>query len=242
MLEISHVDVYYGDLQALWDVSLTIGDGEIVTLVGSNGAGKSTILKTISGLLKPKTGSISFEGIRLDKLPAHRIAELGISMVPEGRRLFPQMSVLENLEMGASIRVARKVRHNTIGWIYELFPVLRQRAKQEASTLSGGEQQMLAIGRALMSQPKLLMIDEMSLGLSPLLVQEISRVIKDINKSREITIFLVEQDVNIALSMADRGYIVENGRIQSQGTARALLGSERIKEAYLGISPVGKGS
>jgi branched-chain amino acid transport system ATP-binding protein len=242
MLEISHVDVYYGDLQALWDVSLTIGDGEIVTLVGSNGAGKSTILKTISGLLKPKTGSISFEGIRLDKLPAHRIAELGISMVPEGRRLFPQMSVLENLEMGASIRVARKVRHNTIGWIYELFPVLRQRAKQEASTLSGGEQQMLAIGRALMSQPRLLMIDEMSLGLSPLLVQEISRVIKDINKSREITIFLVEQDVNIALSMADRGYIVENGRIQSQGTARALLGSERIKEAYLGISPVGKGS
>jgi branched-chain amino acid transport system ATP-binding protein len=242
MLEISHVDVYYGDLQALWDVSLTIGDGEIVTLVGSNGAGKSTILKTISGLLKPKTGSISFEGIRLDKLPAHRIAELGISMVPEGRRLFPQMSVLENLEMGASIRVARKVRHNTIGWIYELFPVLRQRAKQEASTLSGGEQQMLAIGRALMSQPRLLMIDEMSLGLSPLLVQEISRVIKDINKSREITIFLVEQDVNIALSMADRGYIVENGRIQSQGTARALLGSERIKEAYLGISPAGKGS
>jgi branched-chain amino acid transport system ATP-binding protein len=242
MLEISHVDVYYGDLQALWDLSLTIGDGEIVTLVGSNGAGKSTILKTISGLLKPKTGSISFEGIRLDKLPAHRIAELGISMVPEGRRLFPQMSVLENLEMGASIRAARKVRHNTIGWIYELFPVLRQRAKQEASTLSGGEQQMLAIGRALMSQPRLLMIDEMSLGLSPLLVQEISRVIKDINKSREITIFLVEQDVNIALSMADRGYIVENGRIQSQGTARALLGSERIKEAYLGISPAGKGS
>ena len=242
MLEISHVDVYYGDLQALWDLSLTIGDGEIVTLVGSNGAGKSTILKTISGLLKPRTGSISFDGMCLDKLPAHRIAGLGIAMVPEGRRLFPQMSVLENLEMGASIRVARRVRHNTIGWIYELFPVLRQRAKQEANTLSGGEQQMLAIGRALMSQPKLLMIDEMSLGLSPLLVQEISRVIKDINKSRRIAVFLVEQDVNMALSIADRGYIVENGRIQGQGTARALLGSDRIKEAYLGISPAGKGS
>jgi branched-chain amino acid transport system ATP-binding protein len=242
MLEISHVDVYYGDLQALWDLSLTIGDGEIVTLVGSNGAGKSTILKTISGLLKPRTGSISFDGMCLDKLPAHRIAGLGIAMVPEGRRLFPQMSVLENLEMGASIRVARRVRHNTIGWIYELFPVLRQRAKQEANTLSGGEQQMLAIGRALMSHPKLLMIDEMSLGLSPLVVQEISRIIKDINKSRRIAVFLVEQDVNMALSIADRGYIVENGRIQGQGTARALLGSDRIKEAYLGISPAGKGS
>ena len=242
MLEISHVDVYYGDLQALWGVSLTIADGEIVTLVGSNGAGKSTILKTISGLLKPKTGSISFDGMCLDRLPAHRIAGLGISMVPEGRRLFPQMSVVENLEMGASIRVARRVSHNTIGWIYELFPVLRQRAKQEASTLSGGEQQMLAIGRALMSHPKLLMIDEMSLGLSPLVVQEISRIIKDINKSRRIAVFLVEQDVNMALSIADRGYIVENGRIQSQGTARALLGSDRIQEAYLGISPAGKGS
>ena len=242
MLEISHVDVYYGDLQALWGVSLTIADGEIVTLVGSNGAGKSTILKTISGLLKPKTGSISFDGMCLDKLPAHRIAGLGIAMVPEGRRLFPQMSVLENLEMGASIRVARRVSHNTIGWIYELFPVLRQRAKQEANTLSGGEQQMLAIGRALMSHPKLLMIDEMSLGLSPLVVQEISRIIKDTNKSRRIAVFLVEQDVNMALSIADRGYIVENGRIQGQGTARALLGSDRIKEAYLGISPAGKGS
>jgi branched-chain amino acid transport system ATP-binding protein len=241
MLEISHVNVYYGDLQALWDVSLTIGDGEIVTLVGSNGAGKSTILKTISGLLKPKTGSISFDGICLDKLPAHRIAELGISMVPEGRRLFPQMSVLENLEVGASIREAKKARHDTLSWIYELFPILRDRAKQEAITLSGGEQQMLAIGRALMSQPRLLMIDEMSLGLSPLLVQEISQVIKDINKSRKLTIFLVEQDVNMALSMADRGYIIENGRIQSQGTARTLLRDRRIKEVYLGISPMGKG-
>ncbi|MGA7677955.1 MAG: ABC transporter ATP-binding protein [Dehalococcoidia bacterium] len=240
MLEISNIDVCYGDLQALWDVSLTVGGGEIVTLVGSNGAGKSTIMKAISGLLKPKAGSISFEGIRLDKLPPHRIAELGISMVPEGRRLFPQMSVLENLEVGASVREAKKARHNTISWIYELFPILRQRAKQRAVTLSGGEQQMLAIGRALMAQPRLLLIDEMSLGLAPLLVQEISQVIKDINKSRKLTIFLVEQDVNMALSMADRGYIIEHGRIQSQGAARELLCSERIKEAYLGISPVEK--
>ncbi len=240
MLEISHIDVYYGDLQALWDISLTIEEGEIVTLIGSNGAGKSTIMKTISGLLKPKTGSISFEGTCLDKLPAHRIVELGICMVPEGRRLFPQMTVLENLEVGASIREAKKVRSDTLGWIYELFPILRERAKQKAGTLSGGEQQMLAIGRAIMSQPRLLLIDEMSLGLSPLLVEEISRVLKDINKSKKLTIFLVEQDVNMALSMADRGYIVENGHIQDQGDARALLSSERIKEAYLGTSPLEK--
>jgi branched-chain amino acid transport system ATP-binding protein len=240
MLEISNIDVCYGDLQALWDVSLSVGGGEIVTLVGSNGAGKSTIMKAISGLLKPKAGSISFEGIRLDKLPPHRIAELGISMVPEGRRLFPQMSVLENLEVGASVREAKKARHNTISWIYELFPILRQRAKQRAVTLSGGEQQMLAIGRALMAQPRLLLIDELSLGLAPFVAQDISRVIKDINKSRKLTIFLVEQDVNMALSMADRGYIIEHGRIQGQGAARELLCSERVKEAYLGISPVEK--
>jgi len=238
MLEISHIDVYYGDLQALWDISLTIGEGEIVTLIGSNGAGKSTIMKTISGLLKPKTGSISFEGTRLDKLPAHQIVGLGICMIPEGRRLFPQMTVLENLEVGASIREAKKARYDTLSWIYELFPILRERAKQKAGTLSGGEQQMLAIGRALMSQPRLLLIDEMSLGLSPLLADEISQVLKDINRSKKLTIFLVEQDVNMALSMADRGYIVENGHIQDQGGARALLRSERIKEAYLGTSPL----
>jgi len=240
MLEISHIDVYYGDLQALWDISLTIEEGEIVTLIGSNGAGKSTIMKTVSGLLKPKTGSISFKGTRLDKLPAHQIVELGICMVPEGRRLFPQMTVLENLEVGASIREAKKLRYDTISWIYELFPILRERTKQKAGTLSGGEQQMLAIGRALMSQPRLLLIDEMSLGLSPLLVEEISQALKDINKSKKLTIFLVEQDVNVALSMADRGYIVENGSIQDQGDARALLRSERIKEAYLGTSPLEK--
>jgi branched-chain amino acid transport system ATP-binding protein len=235
MLEISHIDVYYGDLQALWDISLTIGDGEIVTLIGSNGAGKSTTLKTISGLLKPKTGSINYDGIRLDKLPAHKVVELGICMVPEGRRLFPQMSVLENLEVGAFLRQARQVKGDTLNWVYEVFPVLRERFKQPAGTLSGGEQQMVAIGRALMSQPKLLLLDEISVGLSPLFVQEICRVIKDINKSKKLTIFLVEQNVRLALALADRGYIIESGRILDQGDAKALLNSDRVKNAYLGI-------
>ncbi len=235
MLEISNIDVYYDDLQALWDVSLTIGDGEIVTLVGSNGAGKTTLMKTVSGLLKVRGGHINYDGICIDRLPAHRIVELGISMVPEGRRIFPQMSVLENLEMGASINFARKVRQNTVNWIYELFPILKDRAKQTAGTLSGGEQQMLAIGRALMSQPKILLIDEMSLGLSPLMVQEFCRVIQRINEFKKLTVFLVEQDVRLALCMAHRGYIIENGRIVDQGDARLLLCSERIKEAYLGV-------
>jgi branched-chain amino acid transport system ATP-binding protein len=168
-------------------------------------------------------------------LPAHRIVELGISMVPEGRRIFPQMGVLENLEMGASINTARKVRQNTLNGIYDLFPILKERAKQMAGTLSGGEQQMLAIGRALMSQPKILLIDEMSLGLSPLLVQEFCRVIQGINKLRKLTVFLVEQDVQLALSMAHRGYVIENGRIIDQGDAKLLLRSARIKEAYLGV-------
>jgi branched-chain amino acid transport system ATP-binding protein len=236
MLEISHIDVHYGDLQTLWDVSLTIGDGEIVALVGSNGAGKSTLMKTISGLLKVRAGYIDFSGIRVDRLPAHRIVELGISMVPEGRRIFPEMSILENLEMGATIKPARHIRQKTLNWIYDLFPILKERAKQMAGTLSGGEQQMLAIGRALMSQPKILLIDEMSLGLSPLLVQEFCQVIQGINKSRKLTVFLVEQDVQLALSMAHRGYVIENGRIVGQGAAKSLLRTARIKEAYLGIN------
>ena len=240
MLEISHIDVYYGDLQALWDVSLTIGDGEIVTLIGSNGAGKSTLMKTISGLLKVRAGYIDCDSIRLDRLSPHRIVELGISMVPEGRRLFPQMSVLENLEMGASIKPARRKRHNALTWIYDLFPILKERAKQMAGTLSGGEQQMLAIGRALMLQPKILLIDEMSSGLSPLLVQELCQVIQDINKVKKMTVFLVEQDVQLALSMALRGYVIENGRIVDQGDAKLLLSNARIKEAYLGVGQENK--
>ena len=240
MLDVSHLDAYYGDLQALWDVSLTIEDGRIAALVGSNGAGKSTVMKSISGLIRPKAGKIVFDGVRLDRLPAYRIVELGICMVPEGRRLFPKMSILENLEVGASPKLARKVRQDTIAWIYEVFPILKERSKQLAGTLSGGEQQMLAIGRALMSQPKLLMIDEMSLGLSPIIVQAISRVLKEINNSKKLTILLVEQNVQLALSLADVGYVIENGRIVGQGSASDLRCSEQVKEAYLGIGSAGK--
>jgi len=239
MIEIEHIDVFYGDLQALWDVSLNIGDGEIVTLVGSNGAGKSTIMHAISGILRPKTGSINYNGIRLERLPAHKIVDLGICLVPEGRKLFPQMSVLEHLEIGASRKAARKVKDDTIEWIYQLFPILKERAKQKGGTLSGGEQQMLAIARALMTLPKLLLLDEISLGLSPIAVQNIYQVINSINESRKLAIFMVEQDVTMALSLANRGYVIENGRILEQGDAKSLLSSSRVKEAYLGIAPTG---
>lgn len=235
MLTVENIDVFYGDLQALWGVSLTVGDAEIVTLVGSNGAGKSTTLKTITGLLRPKTGSISYDEISLNKLPMHKIVDLGICMVPEGRRLFPGMTVLENLEMGSFTNRARQSKESTLRWIYDIFPVLKERAGQAAGTLSGGEQQMLAIGRALMSQPRLLLLDEMSLGLAPLLVQNLSKVIKQINETRKISIFLVEQNVHMALSIANRGYTMENGRITDQGDARTLLNSDSVRDAYLGV-------
>jgi branched-chain amino acid transport system ATP-binding protein len=236
VLEISNISSFHGDIQALWDVSVTVEDGRIVTLVGSNGAGKSTLMQSITGLVKPKTGSISFGGIRIDKLPAHRIVDAGICLVPEGRRLFPRMTVLENLEVGASVKAARKARQQTIEWVYEIFPILKMRSKQKAGALSGGEQQMLAIGRALMSKPKLLLIDEMSLGLSPLAAQTISQVIKRLNESARVAILLVEQDVQLALTMADWGYVMENGRIIGQGEAKKLLCSREITEAYLGMA------
>ncbi len=235
MLEIRGIDVFHDDLQALWDVSMTIDDGQIVSLLGSNGAGKSTLMHAVAGTLRSKGGSIIFDGVRLDRLPAHRIVERGICMVPEGRRLFPRMSILENLEVGASVKRARKVLQETLDWVYEVFPILRARSGQEAGTLSGGEQQMLAIGRALMSRPKLLLVDEMSLGLSPIAAQSISEVIRQVNASRGLTILLVEQDVQLALSLAHRGYVMENGRIVGQGAATELLCSEEIREAYLGL-------
>jgi branched-chain amino acid transport system ATP-binding protein len=235
MLEVSNIDVYYGDLQALWGVSLTVRKGEILTIVGSNGAGKSTTLKAISGLLKPKTGSMQCDGVALNGLPAHKIAELGISMVPEGRRLFPEMSVFENLEVGAFKRDARRVRRDTLVWIFEIFPVLKTRANQVSGTLSGGEQQMLTIGRALMSRPKHLLIDEMSSGLAPVVVQELSRILKKLNEKRGITIFLVEQNVRAALRLAHRGYIMENGHIIDDAEAGELLRSDKVKRAYLGF-------
>jgi branched-chain amino acid transport system ATP-binding protein len=235
MLEVDRIDVYYGDLQALWDVSLAIRGGEIAALVGSNGAGKSTLLKTICGLLRPTRGSIRFDSLRFDKTPAHQIVERGVCMVHEGRRLFPEMSVLENLEMGAFNAKAKKKKNETIAWVYEIFPRLKERKNQTAGTLSGGEQQMIAIGRALMSQPKLLLMDEVSLGLAPLLVQNIYDVVREINTSKQITIFLVEQNVRLALEVAERGYIIETGRIVKHDRADLLLSSEDVRESYLGF-------
>jgi branched-chain amino acid transport system ATP-binding protein len=235
MLEIANLDVFYGDMQALWDVSLTVGDGQVVTLVGSNGAGKSTIMQAITGLVRPRSGYIVFNGIRLDSLSAHRIVNAGVCMVPEGRRLFPQMTILENLEVGASVKPARKKRMETMEMVFSIFPILQRRSDQKAGTLSGGEQQMLAIGRALMSCPGLLLVDEMSLGLSPIAAQTIGQVIVNLNRNNDLAILLVEQDVQMALSMAHCGYLIENGRIIGSGDAKDLLCSEEVKEAYLGM-------
>ena len=236
MLEVRDVDVYHGDLQALNKVSLTIEDKEIVAIVGSNGAGKSTLLKTICGLLKPATGSIDFNGFELSDQPVHKIVELGICMVPEERRVFREMSVLENLEMGAVIGRARQVKDSTMNWVCEVFPILKTRQDQMAGTLSGGEQQMLLIARALMSQPKLLLIDELSLGLAPLLVQHLFKTMRQLHESTEIAIVLVEQNVRMALELADRGYVIEGGRIVAEGEAKELLARKGIKDAYFGIA------
>jgi branched-chain amino acid transport system ATP-binding protein len=235
MLSVDHIDAYYGDFQVLWGVSLAVKEREVVSLVGANGAGKSTVLKAISGMLKPKKGKIEFQNVRLDQERAHKIVEMGICMVPEGKRLFPDMSVLENLEIGAYLSRARRVKEKTLEWVYEIFPRLKERTGQPARTLSGGEQQMLAIGRALMSLPKILLLDEITLGLSPLIVENIFEVIKQINESSGIAILLVEQNVALALELAETGYILENGRIVGQDNAKALLEDERVKDAFLGI-------
>jgi len=237
MLRIEELDVFHGDLQALWHVSLTLDESKITTLIGSNGAGKSTTLYTMAGLLKPSNGSIVYRGERIDRLPAHRIVEMGISMVQEGRRLFREMTVADNLEMGAITKRARQAKEDTLEWIYEIFPVLEQRAGQRADTLSGGEQQMLAIGRSLMSKPDLLLVDELSLGLAPVVVEKISKILREINQAKKVGIFLVEQNVPLALELADKGYIIENGRIVGEGDAKALLKSEQVQKAYLGIAP-----
>lgn len=235
MLEVSNISAFYGDIQALWDISLTINEGEIITLIGSNGSGKSTIMKAIAGLMKPRAGNITFDGVSLGRLPSHGIVDMGISLVPEGRRLFPEMTVLENLDVGASAKRAREFKHSTMDFIFGLFPILMDRSRQVAGTLSGGEQQMLAIGRALMARPKLLLIDEMSLGLSPIVVDDILQAIRDVNGTMNVSIALVEQDVSAALSIADRGYVVHHGRIAAEGDAKALRCDSRIMEAYLGV-------
>jgi branched-chain amino acid transport system ATP-binding protein len=235
MLEITNVDVSYGDIQALWDVSLTVKSEEIVALVGSNGAGKTTVLKTITGLLRPRNGNVSIYGVRSDTIPAHKIVDLGVSLVPEGRRLFRDMTVLENLEIGGYIGRARNVKNENLRWIFEIFPILEKRLRQLAGTLSGGEQQILAIARGLMSEPKILLVDELSLGLAPLIVKNIYKTLKEINTSRKVTILVVEQNVRLALEIGDRAYILENGRISGEGRGIDLLNSEQVKKAYLAM-------
>ncbi|MCI2057181.1 MAG: ABC transporter ATP-binding protein [Oscillibacter sp.] len=232
ILKVDAIDVWYGSIHAIKDVSFEVGKGEIVTLIGANGAGKSTTLNTVSGLLHPKSGSVTFLGKPLAKVPPHKIVELGLSQVPEGRRVFLQMSVQENLEMGAYTRGSASITDD-LNMVFELFPRLKERCRQVAGTLSGGEQQMLAMGRALMSHPKLLMLDEPSMGLAPLLVEQIFEIIGNLHKAGS-TILLVEQNAQAALSIADRGYVLETGKIVTTGTGKELLASPAIKKAYLG--------
>jgi branched-chain amino acid transport system ATP-binding protein len=234
MLKVENIDVFYGDLHVLWDVSFEVNKGEIVALVGANGAGKSTTLNTISGLLNPVNGGIDFQGQRLDQIPADKVIEHGIAHVPEGRRLFPEMTVRENLIMGSLTRPAKVKRAETMEWIFDLFPRLREREKQMAGTLSGGEQQMLAVGRGLMALPKLIMFDEPSLGLAPILVAEIFDIIGRINL-QGVTVLLTEQNTKQTLEISDRAYVLENGRIVLSGSGQELLDNQHVKEAYLGI-------
>jgi branched-chain amino acid transport system ATP-binding protein len=234
LLNLEGVNTFYGNFQALRGVSLAIEKGEIVTLLGSNGAGKTTLLKTISGLLRTRSGSMSFEGQRIEQLYPNAIVSLGISQCPEGRKLFPEMSVVKNLRLGAYVRRQdKKGIEKSMDEVFQLFPILSERSKQMAGTLSGGEQQMLAMGRALMSNPALLLLDEPSLGLAPLVVRALFQIIQDINQ-RQMTIFLVEQNASQALHVAHRGYVMETGKIVLTGPRQALLNDEKVKQAYLG--------
>jgi len=233
VLQVKEIDVYYGAIHALKKLSLEVEQGSIVTLIGANGAGKTTTLKSISGLLRPKTGSIVFKGTDINKVAPEKIVGLGISQVPEGRRVFATMTVMENLEMGAYLRKDKKGIEEDMENVFTRFPRLKERRKQLAGTLSGGEQQMLAIGRALMARPQLMLMDEPSMGLAPLLVKEIFSIVKDINE-RGTTILLVEQNANMALSIADKAYVIETGEIVLQGNAQELMNSPEVKKAYLG--------
>ena len=232
MLQVDHINVYYGAIHAVKDISFYVDEGEIVTLIGANGAGKSTTLQTISGLLRSRTGSIEFLGKAIQNVPAAKLVAHGLAQVPEGRRVFQQMTVEENLEMGAFTQPNTTIAPN-LERVYEQFPRLKERRRQVAGTLSGGEQQMLAMGRALMSHPKLLMLDEPSMGLAPILVEQIFEIIQRLHKAGT-TILLVEQNAQMALSVADRGYVLETGRITLTGPGKALLADEAVKKAYLG--------
>jgi branched-chain amino acid transport system ATP-binding protein len=234
MLKINKLNFSYGDLKVLWDIDLDVQAGEIVTVVGSNGAGKSTTLKNISRLVTPLSGSITFNGIDLAKQEPHDVVEIGVIQVPEGRKIFPEMTVRENLRMGSFIKSAKKDRKENMERVFALFPRLKEREKQLGGTLSGGEQQMLAIGRGLMANPKLLLLDEPSLGLSPLLVKNIFEIIVEINRLG-VTILLVEQNVYQSLRIADRAYVLETGRVVLSGTGEDLLDNEHVKKAFLGM-------
>ena len=234
MLEINGIDVFYGDAQALWEVSLQVKEKEIVTLLGGNGAGKSTTLRAVSGLLKPRRGSISLAGVRLDRINPHQIILQGLSHVPEGRRLFANMTVMDNLLAGAYTPAAWKNREAAVQGMVEIFPILKERRNQLAGTLSGGEQQMCAIARAMVSQPRVLLLDEPSLGLAPVIVERIFEVVQKIN-GNGVTVLLVEQNAHIALQIAHRGYVIETGRMVLEGVSSELLQNDYVKKAYLGI-------
>ncbi|MDK2373101.1 MAG: ABC transporter ATP-binding protein [Candidatus Korarchaeota archaeon] len=234
LLELQEINAGYGDLQVLWDVNLSVDKGEIVSLLGSNGAGKTTTLRVISGLLKPFSGKVTFNCRDITKLPSNKRVEMGLALVPEGRQLFPEMTVLDNLEMGAYTKRARDKFHDTLEWVFTLFPKLKERRAQLAGTMSGGEQQMLAIARGLMSRPEVLMMDEPSMGLAPKLVLEIFGTIKKL-REEGVTILLVEQNAKAALDVSDRAYILETGRIVLHGPAQELLGMDEVRKAYLGI-------
>jgi branched-chain amino acid transport system ATP-binding protein len=234
VLKVREIDAYYGDMQALRNVSIDVNQGEIVSVIGSNGAGKSTLLKTVSGMLRPRTGSISLNGNEISRAPTSKIVENGISHVPEGRQIFPTMTVLENLEMGAQFPRTRKVQRETIDQVFTYFPRLKERLEQKAGTLSGGEQQMLAMGRGLMSLPALMMLDEPSLGLAPVLVSTIFEIIEKINE-QGTSILLIEQNVFHSLKISNRGYVLENGEIALSGAGQELLENPHIRKTYLGL-------
>ncbi|HFR3747188.1 ABC transporter ATP-binding protein [Streptococcus sp. A34] len=233
MLEVKNLSVNYGVIEAVKDVSFEVNEGEVVTLIGANGAGKTSILRTISGLVRPSAGTISFLGNEIQKVPARKIVADGLSQVPEGRHVFAGLTVMENLEMGAFLRNNREENQANLKKIFARFPRLEERKNQDAATLSGGEQQMLAMGRALMSQPKLLLLDEPSMGLAPIFIQEIFDIIQDIQK-QGTTVLLIEQNANKALAIADRGYVLETGKVVLSGTGKELLASDEVRKAYLG--------
>jgi len=235
MLKVNSINTYYGNIQALKGVSLEVEEGEIVTLIGANGAGKTTTLMSLCGIVPPRSGEVLFQGKPVQGLSGDRIVQMGIIQVPEGRRIFPNMSVMENLEMGAYLRTNKLLVKQDINMVMDLFPILAQRRRQLGGTLSGGEQQMLAISRALMARPRLLLLDEPSLGLAPIIITQIFDIIRKINHENNTTIFLVEQNANQALKLAHRGYVMENGKITITDTAEKLLDNEDVKTAYLGL-------